>query len=139
MNLKTCVFVVSLALAALTAAHAETEAVIAATASAGTWLVLVDEGKYAQSWKTAAGYFQRAVTETNWVASLTAVRKPLGKLGSRKAGSTLEANSLPGAPEGKYVVLQFDTAFENKKSAVETVTCMLEKDGKWKVAGYFIK
>jgi hypothetical protein len=37
------------------------------------------------------------------------------------------------------VVITFETAFENKASAVETVTPMLEKDGKWRVSGYFIK
>lgn len=36
-------------------------------------------------------------------------------------------------------VLQFDTAFKNKKEAVETVTPMLDQDGKWRVTGYFVK
>ena len=46
---------------------------------------------------------------------------------------------LPGAPDGQYVVIQFKTAFANKQSAIETVTPMLEEDGRWLVAGYFIK
>jgi hypothetical protein len=45
---------------------------------------------------------------------------------------------LPGAPDGEYVVIQFESSFEKKKSAVETVTPMLEKDGKWRVSGYYI-
>jgi hypothetical protein len=36
------------------------------------------------------------------------------------------------------VVLKFDTSFANKKVAVETVTPMLDKDGKWRVSGYFV-
>jgi Protein of unknown function (DUF4019) len=36
-------------------------------------------------------------------------------------------------------VIQFDTAFENKASAVETVTPMLDTDGVWRVSGYFIR
>jgi hypothetical protein len=47
--------------------------------------------------------------------------------------------SLPGAPDGEYVVIQFKTAFENKKFAIETVTPMLDGDGKWRVSGYFIR
>jgi len=35
-------------------------------------------------------------------------------------------------------VIMYDTQFENKKSAVETITPMLDKDGKWRVAGYLI-
>ncbi len=37
------------------------------------------------------------------------------------------------------MVIQYDSSFENKQSALETVTDMLEKDGQWKVTGYFIK
>ena len=35
---------------------------------------------------------------------------------------------------GKYVY-----SFGNKKAAVETITPMLDKDGKWRVSGYYIK
>lgn len=40
---------------------------------------------------------------------------------------------------GDYVVLSFKMVFEHKKSAIETVTFMLDHDGKWRAAGYFIK
>jgi hypothetical protein len=46
---------------------------------------------------------------------------------------------LPGAPDGHYMSLQFDTSFANKKAAVETVTQILEADGTWKFSGYYIK
>ena len=47
--------------------------------------------------------------------------------------------SLPGAPDGEYVVIQFDTSFTNKKVAVETVTPMKDEDGIWRVSGYYVK
>ncbi|HWN92533.1 MAG TPA: DUF4019 domain-containing protein, partial [Verrucomicrobiae bacterium] len=47
--------------------------------------------------------------------------------------------TLPGAPDGEYVVIQYETAFENKASAVETITPMLDKDGSWRISGYYIK
>ena len=46
---------------------------------------------------------------------------------------------LPGAPDGEYVVFQFDTQFERKRAAVETVTPMCDPDGSWRVSGYFIR
>jgi hypothetical protein len=58
---------------------------------------------------------------------------------SRKLKSKKYTTSLPGAPDGKYVVIQYETSFEHKKSAIETVTPMLDKDGKWRVSGYYIK
>ena len=35
--------------------------------------------------------------------------------------------------------IQYDSVFENKDSAVETVTPMLDPDGTWRVSGYFIR
>ena len=128
-------------LAAAASGHAaENNAVAekAATTAAQTWLTEIDNGDYTQSWQEASAFFRSAVTEDKWKSSLEIVRKPLGKLTSRKVKKAQFATSLPGAPDGQYVVVQFDTAFENKPSAVETVTFMLEKDGQWRAAGYFI-
>src|ERR1035437_538455 len=111
----------------------------AAQKSAEEWLTLVDAGSFAESWKTATGYFQTAVSQDQWDHTIVPVRKPLGDMVSRKFKSAQYTKSVPGAPDGEYVVLQFDTSFANKKEAVETVTPMLDPDGKWKVSGYYIK
>jgi hypothetical protein len=108
-------------------------------AAAQSWLAQIDSGNYAKSWKEASAYFRGALTEKAWTDALIGTRKPLGKLVSRKLTKAQNARSLPGAPDGNYVVMQFDTSFINKKDAVETVTFMQEKDGKWKAAGYYIK
>jgi len=110
-----------------------------AVEAAMNWLALVDQGNYGKSWGTAAGYFKEAVTEKQWEQAVTAVRSPLGKVISRKLKSKQYATSLPGAPDGEYVVIQFETSFEKKKSSVETITPMKEKDGSWRVSGYYIK
>jgi hypothetical protein len=111
----------------------------AAVVSAEKWLAVVDSGKYADSWKRAAVFFKNAVPKEQWEQSMLSFRKPLGRLVSRKVQSAMFSTSLPGAPDGKYVVITFETVFENKESAIETVTPLLDKDGKWRVSGYFIK
>ena len=108
-------------------------------AAAQSWLGEIDAGNYVNSWKRASSYFQGAVTEKNWTDALTGARRPLGKLLGRTLVKTQSATSLPGAPDGNYLVMQFDTSFENKKSAVELVTFVREKDGSWRAAGYYIK
>jgi hypothetical protein len=110
----------------------------AATSAAQTWLAAIDQGDYAQSWQKASAFFRSAVTKDKWKTSLETVRKPLGDLVLRKLKSAKATVELPGAPAGQYVVMQFETSFANKKSAIETVTFMLEKDGQWRAAGYFI-
>ena len=103
------------------------------------WLQLVDEGKYSKSWNEAAQYFKNAVTREQWKTSLESVRSPLGKLLSRNLKSKNYTKTLPGAPDGEYVVIQYETSFQNKQHAIETVTLMMDKDGKWRVSGYYIK
>lgn len=111
----------------------------AAVISAKKWLNLVDGEKYAESWREASELFRNAIRQKQWKQSVQAARKPLGKLVTRKIRAKTYTTSLPGAPDGEYVVIQFETSFENKKEAVETVTPMMDKDGKWRVSGYYIK
>lgn len=115
------------------------EAEKAAESSARAWLGLVDDGKYTESWETAAGYFKNAVGKEEWGKQLSAVRKPLGKMMSREIRSKKYRTSLPGAPDGEYVIIQYKTSFKNKKHAIETVTPMQDEDGEWRVSGYYIK
>ena len=110
-----------------------------AVKAAAQWLALVDEGKYLESWNEAAQLFKGAVTGAQWKTSVMGARNPIGKLISRSVKSKQYTRSLPGAPDGEYLVIQYAASFENKKSAVETVTPMLDKDGKWRVSGYHIK
>ena len=111
----------------------------AAISAAKAWLSLVDNGKYVESWNEAAQIFKDAVSKEQWGQTILAARKPLGKNISRELMSKSYQTSLPGAPDGEYVVIQFKASFKNKKSATETITPMMDKDGKWRVSGYYIR
>jgi len=107
--------------------------------SAEAWLALTDSGKYGESWEQAASFFKDKVSRDQWIGSMTAYRSPLGKVLSRTLKSAIYRTSLPNAPAGEYVVIQYNTSFQNQKDAIETVTPMLDKDGKWRVSGYYMK
>jgi len=111
----------------------------AATDEALAWLPVVDAGKYDQSWDRAASIFKAAVTRDGWRAALGQARTPLGHVKSRKLKSATFTTQAPGAPAGEYVVIQFETSFDNLPAGIETITPAHEADGKWRVAGYFIK
>ena len=111
----------------------------AAKKSAESWLAVVDKGDYAASYDEAASIFKLAITKEDWLQKVRAARGPLGKMISRKLKRMQYETTLPGAPDGEYVVVQYDTSFENKRSAVETITPTLDKDGQWRVSGYFIR
>lgn len=111
----------------------------AAQASAATWLALIDNQRYAASWDAAASLFKHAVAQEKWEATAQAARARLGPMRSRALRSATFATTLPGAPDGEYVVFQFSGTFARKAAAVEIVTTVLEDDGTWRVGGYFIK
>jgi hypothetical protein len=111
----------------------------AAIESANHWLSLVDGGSYGASWEAAAPMFKGAVPQGRWAEMLQATRAPLGKVVSRRVQSAVYKTSLPGAPDGQYVVIRYESSFEHKKSAIETVTPSLGEDGQWRISGYYIR
>jgi hypothetical protein len=111
----------------------------AAERAASEWLQLIDAGDARASWRAAASLFKKAVSEEQWSQALAAARSPLGAVVARTLKRAESATQLPGAPDGQYVVIQFDTQFEKKRAAVETVTPMRDTDGQWRVSGYFVR
>ncbi|MDJ0724190.1 MAG: DUF4019 domain-containing protein [Prochloraceae cyanobacterium] len=115
------------------------EAEKAALEAANNWLKLVDDRNYDRSWQEAASYFKTRVPQAEWERTMKSQREPFGNNISRSLKSKQYRTSLPGVPDGEYVVIQYQSSFDNKKFAIETVTPMLDRDGKWRVSGYFIK
>ncbi len=115
---------------------ADEKAEKAALAASTKWLAVVDDGDYAKSWDRAARIFRSMEAKVEWQTKLNTYRTPLGKVSERNVKSKQYTKTLPDAPEGEYVVIQYETVFKNKQTITEEVTCILEKDGKWKVAGY---
>jgi len=110
-----------------------------AVRSSEDWVALVDSGQYADSWKNAAAAFRSSVTQEKWESAMKTTREPLGKLLTRRLDTAKYTTLLPGVPAGDYVVLLFESSFEKKSVAQETVIVSREKDKVWRVAGYYIK
>lgn len=128
--------------AALLAAPAwaqEPESVADAQEAAERWLAQVDAGNYAASWRDGAAPLRAAVPQQQWEATMRQLRGGLGSVGDRALKSASFTKTLPGLPDGQYVVIQYTTQFANKEQAVETVTPMREADGSWRVSGYYVR
>jgi len=111
----------------------------AARPSARDWLALIDGGRYGESWEAAANVFKMSVSKEKWQEAVQGARAPLGALSSRQFRAAKYENELPNAPEGKYVVVHYDSVFAERSSAREIVTLRQAADESWKVAGYFVK
>lgn len=109
-----------------------------AVTAANTWIGLVDAKRWDDSWNAAGTLFKSQMPQPRWATTIQPVREPLGTMASRSLKNVTKANSLPGAPDGEYEVVQFQTSFSNKAHATETIVLSRETSG-WKVVGYFIR
>ena len=110
-----------------------------AQAAVEKWLALLDEGKYAETWDESAALFRKVITRKKWASTIKALLEPMGKAKSRTRQDADYRTVLPGSPKGEYVIFVFETNYADKPGAIETVTPMKDKDGKWRVSGYYIK
>ncbi len=139
--MKRMLSIAMLALLMCTAVFAQDEAAKreAAQLSARSWLALVDRGEYGQSWQEAASFFKSKISKADWEKVIQQVHAPLGAAGRRTLLGALYQTELPNAPKGEYVLIQYKAEFASGGPFIETITPMLDKDGKWRVSGYFIK
>lgn len=102
------------------------------------FLKYVDAGDWQGSWEAAGAYFQSQASAEEWASVVDPVRTPLGKVVERRLATVQRASTVPGAPEGDYQFLQFQTEFTGREGiVVETVVMLWGQDG-WKVVGYFV-
>jgi Protein of unknown function (DUF4019) len=110
----------------------------AAQRVAAAWLPLIDAGRAKESWTAAAAAFRERVSAAQWRESLRSARAPLGAVTKRQLRWAAHTTTLPNAPQGDYVVIQYATDFAGGR-AIETVVTARDADGEWRAAGYFIR
>ncbi|MEC8232394.1 MAG: DUF4019 domain-containing protein [Pseudomonadota bacterium] len=111
-----------------------------ATLQDGTdWLLLVDSQRYAQSWDESGPIFKTSVTQAKWVEAMQLVRKPLGEATSRELATAQAPTTLPGLPDGEYLILTFSTQFDASSSLATETLSMVNIDGQYRTIGYFIR
>ncbi|MEL7197291.1 MAG: DUF4019 domain-containing protein [Pseudomonadota bacterium] len=118
---------------------ASDEASPAALKRARTFISAVDAGDWQESWSRSGEFFQSQTSATEWAALVEPVRGPLGSVEKRRLVSVERVSTLPGAPEGDYEILQYQTEFE-KLEGVSTETVILIRNGEdFDIAGFFIR
>ncbi len=99
------------------------------------WLSLMDENRYPETWDSLAGIFKQTATKEQWLDDLDGFRKPLGKLVQRKIQHVTESSE---ENLGKYLIVQYQSLFENNTSKVEAISVIKESGNGWKILGYSI-
>jgi hypothetical protein len=137
MSIKAFTAFLFLLIFATSAVSDQTKEMVAISA-AENFLQLVDSGQYSESWDATSNFFKQQVPKEQWVNQLENIRTSFGPTVKRELKNQKYTKTLPGAPAGEYVVIQFSTSFTNETNTIETITPMLENDGVWRVTGYYI-
>lgn len=117
--------------------HAEsTDAMTKSLKASETWLSLVDNGRYAESWDTASKILQSTVPKNEWEAGQRLLRQPLGKPIERNLVGQYPAENPPGLAAGSYMIIRYQTKFASQPQANEIVFLSLGYDGIWRVMNY---
>ena len=111
----------------------------AAVNAAERWLAPVDAGRSADAYAMAATSFKSAVSRGQWRDGLRDIRKPFGRVVTRKAAKLASKSEKPKGDPGEQIVILFDTTFAGNKLATEEITMVRETDGLWRVAAYYIR
>jgi Protein of unknown function (DUF4019) len=99
----------------------------------------LDKGQYAESWTKSDEIFKNTLTQSEWVTLLNAVRKDLGKVHSRTIRLHSPVWNPLKMPPGLYMVIDYDTSFENAPRSSELLILRRGADGQWRVLSYFVK
>ena len=102
------------------------------------FLGYLDRGRYADSYAYTGMLIRAQLDRDSFAKQLEKARAGTGALLSRELIDAGYATTVPGAPDGQYVVLHYSASFANRQEAVETMTLAFAK-GYWRVSGYYIK
>jgi hypothetical protein len=102
------------------------------------FLGYLDHGRYADSYAYTGMLIRAQLDQDSFAQQLEKARAGTGALLSRELIDAGYTTTVPGAPEGQYVVLHYSASFANRQEAVETMTLAFAK-GYWRVSGYYIK
>jgi Protein of unknown function (DUF4019) len=102
------------------------------------FLGYLDQGRFADSYAYTGMLIRTQLDRDAFSTQIQKTRVDTGALQSRELIDSAYTTTLPGAPEGQYVMLHYHAGFANRPDTVETVTLTLAK-GYWRVVGYYIK
>ncbi len=106
-----------------------------AVAAAREWLELLDAGQFVEAWERSSSTMRERISQETFVKAVRGARVAIGRVVARRLKSAQAARTLPGAPRGKYVVVLFESVFENTPHEIETVS-QTHEDGVWRAIGY---
>lgn len=114
----------------------ETEDQVAVTAR--QFVTLHDAGDTDAAWRQLSPLAQIFKRQEQWQSLHKALRKAYGPLEKRDLRGVTLQNRYAMLPDGRYAIVQFDTVFRNKRTAVETIVLTQSDSSRWLIHDYII-
>lgn len=112
-----------------------TAAKTSAQDAAESWLALVDDDDFGESWDDAASLLQNRIAREDWIAEGRTLRDSVDVHSYRARTTVQYRDSIRRAPNGgPFVLLKYHTTF--KTGRVEELIVTVREEDTWKVAGY---
>lgn len=105
-----------------------------ATATARRFLEHLDRQEMETAWLLMTPHFRDLHDALTWQEEQQTLRRVYGPLISRNSKAFSCRETFYHAPDGNYAIIQFDTSFQNKSSATETVIIDLKESGLQEIA-----
>jgi hypothetical protein len=106
-----------------------------AQGAAESWLRLVDDDAFGESWDAAAPLLQKRIRRENWVQKAQQLRDTVQTLAARRLATIRYRDSLQQAPsEGPFVLLRYRSTFGAGR--FEELLLTVRQDTTWRVTGY---
>ena len=102
------------------------------------FLGYLDHGRFADSYAYTGMLIRSQLDRDAFASQVEKARAGTGTVQSRELIDAGYSTTVPGAPEGQYVVLHYHSSFANRPDTVETLTLAMAK-GYWRVDGWYIK
>lgn len=105
-----------------------------ARAAAASWLALIDDGDFDDSWEAAASAFQARVPQEAWEDEGSRLRDSIQTGANRTVTMVKYRDSLRQAGDGPFVILKYRSSVG--EAVIQETVVTTRDNTSWKVAGY---
>ena len=106
--------------------------------ASGSWLGLLDAGRFDDAWNEAAELLRRSVSRSELEDATRRLRESMGAVTSREAVTKDYHQDLNGVA-GIFFTLRFRTRLADGRQVVEVVTLTPDASQQYRVAAYGLK
>jgi hypothetical protein len=106
---------------------------------ASSYLGLLDRDRYEDAWLAMSTFFQALTDKAQWQSRQQVIRTVYGSLLSREFLRISYRQSYSLSPDGKYVIVQYKSIFQNKADTYETVVLDCRNDLSCSVREYVLR